>query len=137
MSAQLSSRRVIGGVLVLGLFAAVAFWSADAQEKKSPEEKTKTPEILTTLKGHADQVYSVAFSKDGKYLVTASFDHTVKLWDALTGKEIRTFGGPAGHQRQVLAVAFSPDGFSIASGGNAPDNSVKIWDVPSSSPLRT
>jgi WD40 repeat protein len=91
--------------------------------------------IVATLKGHAEPVYAVDFSPDGKYLVTASFDNTLKLWETATGKELKTLGGKLGHQKMVLCVAFSPDGRSLASGGG--DNSLKIWDVPSSSPVRT
>src|SRR5947209_8454795 len=89
--------------------------------------------VVATLKGHTEALYAVAFSPDGKLIATGSFDKTIKLWDA-SGKEIRTFGGPAGHQNLVLAVAFSRNGQMLASGSS--DNSAKIWDVPSNSPLR-
>jgi WD40 repeat protein len=89
--------------------------------------------VVATLKGHTEALYAVAFSPDGKLIATGSFDKTIKLWDP-SGKEIRTFGGPAGHQNLVLAVAFSRNGQMLASGSS--DNSAKIWDVPSSSPLR-
>src|SRR5438270_13739525 len=62
------------------------------------------------LKGHTEAVYSVAFTPDGRHVVTGSFDHTVKVWEAVTGKEIKTFGGTAGHQNLVLGVAVSPGG---------------------------
>lgn len=91
--------------------------------------------VVATLKGHAEAVYTVAFSPNGNYVVTGSFDNTLKLWEAKTGKEVKTFGGATGHQRQVLTAAFSPDGHTLASGGA--DNTLKLWDVPSSSPLRT
>ncbi|MCC6418954.1 MAG: hypothetical protein IT429_12030 [Gemmataceae bacterium] len=92
------------------------------------------PGVIATFKGHTDAVYSVAFSPDSKYLVTGSFDHSIKLWDLATGKEVKTYSGPAGHQKQVLTVAFSPDGHLMATGGA--DNTLKIWDVPTTSPLR-
>src|SRR5438132_561343 len=84
--------------------------------------------------GHQETVYGVALSGDGKQLLTASFDRTVKLWDVATAKELRTFGGPAGHQGLVLGVAFAPDGQTFASCGA--DSTVKIWDVPLNKPLR-
>lgn len=90
--------------------------------------------VVATLAGHTEMIYAVAFSPDGKLVVTGSFDQTLKLWDAATGKEVKTFGGSAGHQKQILTVAFSPDGQGIASGGQ--DNLIKIWDVPRTSPLR-
>ena len=91
--------------------------------------------VISRLKGHGDSVYAVAYSPDGKYLVTGSLDHTLKLWEVATGKEVKTYGGTAGHKKMVLCVAFSPDGHTIASGGA--DNTLKVWDVPVGSPIRS
>ena len=44
---------------------------------------------LRTLKGHSAEVVSVAFSSDGKTLVSGSFDHTIKLWVVASGSELR------------------------------------------------
>ena len=41
-----------------------------------------------TLTGHSDSVYSVAYSPDGKHIVSGSGDKTVKIWDSTTGKEV-------------------------------------------------
>ena len=46
--------------------------------------------VVATLKGHTESVYSTAFTPDGKYVVTGSFDKTIKVWDAATGKEFKT-----------------------------------------------
>jgi WD40 repeat protein len=89
------------------------------------------PPGTVVLKGHAATVYAIAFSPDGKYVVTGSFDKTIKLWEVATGKEIKTYDG---HKNLVLSLAFHPTGHAIASGSS--DNSVKLWDIPSSSPLR-
>jgi WD40 repeat protein len=67
---------------------------------------------------------SVAFSADGRYLVSGSYDKTVKLWDLATGQEQQTFRG---HAYAVWSVAFSADGCYIASGSY--DHTIKIWDV--------
>src|SRR5262245_8371166 len=109
----------------LALVAAVATLLAQEPEK---------PKDVATFQGHQETVYGVALSGDGKQLLTASFDKTVKLWDVATRQEVRTFGGTAGHQGLVLGVAFAPDGQSFASCGA--DNTVKIWDVPLNKPLR-
>jgi len=86
------------------------------------------PELRTTLRGHADAVVAVAFSPDGKTLVSASYDKTVKFWDVGTGKERATLKGT----EEVRCVAFSPDGRMLASAGGSTDNApgaLKVWDI--------
>ena len=121
------ARRFFAIVGLLFLLAGVVWLPLGAGEK------TAKPDMV--LKGHTDAVYAVAFSPDGKYLITASFDHTLKLWDTATGKEIKTYGGATGHTKQVISVAFNQDGSMIASGST--DNTLKVWDVPVNAPIRS
>jgi WD40 repeat protein len=69
-------------------------------------------------------VRSVAYSPDGKHIVTGSLDETVKIWDSATGKEKCTL---TGHSDWVRSVAYSPDGKHVVSGSR--DNTVKVWDA--------
>jgi WD40 repeat protein len=79
---------------------------------------------LQTLEGHSDFVTSVAFSHDSQLLASASWDKTVKIWDATTGSCKQTLEG---HSYFVTSVAFSHDSQLLASASQ--DNTVKIWDA--------
>jgi WD40 repeat protein/serine/threonine protein kinase len=79
---------------------------------------------LQTLNGHTGEVVSVAFSPDGTQLASASWDQTVKVWDAATGQETRTLKG---HTGAVYSVSFSPDGTRLASASG--DGTVKVWNA--------
>ena len=83
------------------------------------------------LRGHTSYVASAAFSPDGKRIVSASRDHTVRIWDAQTGKQI---GDPLeGHADCVASAAFSPDGKRIVSASW--DHTVRIWDAQTGKPI--
>jgi WD40 repeat protein len=87
---------------------------------------------LLTLKGHTDAVTSIAYSPDGKRLASASWDKTMKMWDAQTGQELRTFKG---HTDDVNHVVYSPDGKRLASASG--NGTVNIWDAQTGQELLT
>ncbi len=77
------------------------------------------------LRGHTYSVNSASFSPNGKYIVSASRDNTIRIWDAKTGKQV---GEPLkGHTSYVKSASFSPDGNSIVSASW--DNTIRIWDA--------
>lgn len=75
------------------------------------------------LRGHADAVTSIAFSPDGRRIVSGGRDGTLRVWDTATGQE--TFALSA-HADAVTCVAFSHDGHRVASAGG--DGTVCVWD---------
>ncbi len=76
--------------------------------------------------GHADKVYSVAFSPNGRYAVSGSRDATIRLWRIADHHWSRCL---IGHKGGVRSVAFFPDSQRLLSGGF--DGTVRIWDVDS------
>jgi len=80
------------------------------------------------LKGHGDAVLSLAFSSDGRRIVSGSSDKTIRVWDANTGKEVAE--PLKSHTGFVLSVAFSPDGDRIVSGSE--DATIQVHGVSGS-----
>ncbi len=68
-------------------------------------------------------VYSVAYSPDGKTILTGSIDKTARIWN-LQGNELHVF---TGHKDLISSVAFSGDGKSILTGSN--DKTARLWDL--------
>ncbi|MBT9317976.1 hypothetical protein IXB50_21405 [Leptothoe spongobia TAU-MAC 1115] len=91
----------------------------------------RTNSELNRLKGHEDMLFSVAVDPNGSKIASASYDRTLRLWDAASGQLI---GEPLrGHNDAIFAVAFSPDGSKIASASK--DQTLRLWDANSGQPI--
>jgi WD40 repeat protein/tRNA A-37 threonylcarbamoyl transferase component Bud32 len=66
----------------------------------------------------------VAFSPDGRTLLTGAADGTFRLWESATGRPV---GGPLRHPGELRSAAFSPDGRVVATGGY--DNTARLWEA--------
>ncbi|WP_293067084.1 MULTISPECIES: caspase family protein [unclassified Moorena] len=84
------------------------------------------------LQGHTSFVTDIAFSPDGKKILSGSDDNTVRLWDTETGQLLYKLEG---HTSFVTAIAFSSDGKKILSGSF--DNTLRLWDTESGQLLHT
>ena len=85
-------------------------------------------ELLYTLKGHTKDVHSVAFSPNGKTLISGSWDGTIKLWDVPSKKLIATlFLNGDIKLSPIYSVAFSPAGNTVASA--SADGAVRLWNL--------
>ncbi len=69
--------------------------------------------------GHMAKINGIAFTPDGRQLVSASDDKTIRVWDLASGKTVRTIRGESapGDAGKVYAMALSPDGKWLAAGG--------------------
>ena len=81
---------------------------------------------------HSDTVFSIDFSRDGKFVVSGAADKFVKQFEVETGKLVRAFEG---HTHHVLGVSWKADSSRIASAGA--DNAIKVWNVETGEQHRT
>jgi WD40 repeat protein len=77
-----------------------------------------------------DCIWSAIFSPDGRFIVSGLGKGAMRLWDAQTGRALRTF---VGHERQVTSLAFFPDGHHFVSGSL--DKTLRVWNVEMETPI--
>lgn len=115
-----------------GLAANLAHYAFELSDRGHPlaakirRNMYQDPAVLllrTALQGHRAEVTAMAFSPDGRYILTGSKDRTAILWD-FKGTILRHFTGHAG---SVTAVAFAPDGRHVVT--SSQDHDLKLWDL--------
>jgi len=75
----------------------------------------------------------LAWSPDGKYLLSTGYHNAMRLWDPATGKEVRRFQG---NEADADTVAWSPDGKLLASGWDSESNTITLWNVATGQQVR-
>lgn len=114
------------------LFSPDGKWIAAGSGSKVKIWDVATRRVLRTFSGHSAALRTVAFSRDGKSLVSGGMDHMVFIWDLAGNAPERRFEG---HGDLVYSVAFSSDGKRVASASF--DQKVIIWDVATGLLVRT
>jgi WD40 repeat protein len=100
-----------------GKLLATAGRSAGLEELAAKIWDTATHKMVAAPPGHTDLVLDVAFTPDGKTLLTCSADDSIKFWDTTTWKEIPP---SLGQKEYVSALALSPDGRRLATASKWP-----------------
>src|SRR5438309_1214826 len=118
--------------IALGTVQIKSAWSqsVDSSRTRSQAHATNAEVRLVPQLGHHDSVTSVAFSPDGRYVVTGSSDRTARLWDARSGAKVLTLSG----QSEIESVRFSFSGRYVLTG--AEDGTATLWDARSGTQLR-
>ncbi|MGA2569368.1 MAG: caspase family protein [Terracidiphilus sp.] len=116
---------------LLSLLLALPVAVAGQPSGTAGAQSTTRPQLVVQL-GHFHEIETVAFSPDGRTMLTACADKTAKLWDVETGLEIRTF---AGHTDRVTGAVFSPDGRTVLTASW--DKTAKLWNVETGRAIRT
>ncbi|MDE2638013.1 MAG: protein kinase [Chloroflexota bacterium] len=94
-------------------------------------------EQLMVLEGHENTVDSVRFLADGKQLLSASWDGTIRRWDLETGDEVQRYNlpnGPSDAPPRVYMIELLPNGSQFVSGSQ--DGVIRLWDIESGEILR-
>lgn len=84
----------------------------------------ETGQVVQTLTGHTQRIYALAFTADGRTLLTGSLDGTARLWDWQSGRELRRYVG----QGAIGSAIFSPDEQSVLIGSS----DGKVYITPTS-----
>ena len=102
---------------------------ASGSEDKSVQIWNATNGVVSQLHTQPAQVYTLAWSRDGRYIASSGEEKIVEVWEASSGNAVSTFNG---HTQPVYGITWSPDGSSIASA--SADNTVQVWDALSGAP---
>ena len=102
-------------------------WNLHCNDR--PRFRRMSSRFVRTFLGHTNCVSDVSIDRTGEFVVTSSYDGSLRLFKTSTGETVHRFGDKHSkvHTKDVLSVDFSPDDRLIVSGSR--DKSIKIWNV--------
>jgi WD40 repeat protein len=117
--------------LRLAVLAAKGSWLHPADDTAAPAlSRAADSSMLRTMFGHSDRIRAARFSPDGRRVVTASDDHTARIWAAQTGNPI---GYVMKHEGPVTSASFSFDGRRVVT--TSDDGTARVWDADTGKPI--
>ncbi len=117
--------------LVTCFLGLVVYHWIFVMKQHAPLEKPDSGTQIRVFEGRKKWVSSVAFSPDGKWILTGCKDKSAILWDAKTGLQLRTFQG---HRDSVTSVAFSRDSKRVLA--DSSDKTAILWNADRGEQIR-
>jgi len=113
------------------LFLFIVVYMIPINHIKAQLNSNLKPDLNIQI-GHIGGIEKVAFLPDGKHVLTASNDQTVKLWDIASGKLLRSF---VGHKSWITAMDITPDGKYVITGSR--DKQMIMYDLSTGKAIKT
>lgn len=119
-----TSQLTIDPELSVMLAAEAVRTSHTSQAEEALRAALLESHLRAVMREHRNSIKQIAFSPDGKWIVTASVDSTARVWEASTGRSIAILQG---HTGSVNSANFSPDGAWVVTASD--DGTARIWKV--------
>jgi len=108
---------------ILGAFTPDSrYWIAADNDHVLRVLDLRESRYVGEMRGHVDQVFTIAVSPDGSRLASAGRERVIRIWDVANREQVAELRG---HTSYVWALAWSPDGSMLASSSG--DSNVRLW----------
>jgi WD40 repeat protein len=105
-------------------------WDEESTKSSIQIWDAKTGKLVATLKGHTGQVRCLAWTKDGKTLISGSYDYSIRTWNTTKWEQIAILNE---HTDIIFAIAISPNDRILAS--TSQDKTARLWNLDNNQPI--